>query len=111
MLKDEEVITKPMVRYGYNEWAQRKNVLFTFRADDLIFYGISQCKLRTDKFDKELGRHIAKERAKKAYQDFINWKSESVTPYSNYGHIEQADIKKLLNYFDNVAPEDFPRKK
>lgn len=102
-----------MVRYGYslgnNNSPQRKDALFTFRDGDLIFFGISRCNLKVgDKFDRELGKEIAKGRARKAHEFYVNGNNGRISPETyqflalDRGYCHVNKIKKLLAYFDNL---------
>lgn len=103
-----------MYRYG-NKGNNRKDVLYTIRDGELIFFGIACCNLRIgDKFDKTLGRKIAHDRAHKGMKLFKDGQESApgtgiaeATDFYAYGAIHQSEIKGLLTYFHNLAEKKF----
>lgn len=100
-----------MVRYSKLE-NDRKDTLFTFREGDLLFFGISRCNVKSgDKFDREKGMMIAKNRATKAF-DLVkaglekpaeDGNMDNVNYFAHYGCIPLKDVKSLLQYFRTLA--------
>jgi hypothetical protein len=101
---------KAMVRYGVLN-NDRKDTLYTFRAGEHIFFGIARCNLKAgDKFDRELGKKIAMNRALKA-KELVDSGQASVTEAGklddvtwnvSYGCVPVGDVKSLLNYFHTL---------
>lgn len=88
-------------RYGYNDKGQRKNVLFTIRDDNkgVIYFGVSRCDLTCDKFDKDAGIKIAKERALRAQS--AQCSSGDDVPL--YGVAIASRAKFLVEWFDKIG--------
>lgn len=111
-MKDE------MLRYN-NGTSSRKDLLYTFRADNLIFFGISRTNLQAgDKFNKELAKEIAQARAMKARAEYDETKSVVFADFTvrsiNHGVVTVDRVKELLGYFDALTARSFnlpPEKK
>ena|SRR5271157_5373344 len=95
------------VRYGkVND--QAKNTLVTIRDGDMIYFGISRCRLGADKVNKEEGKKRATIRANVAaknvapvvqiYGDGTLYAHKS----GMFGNVRATDILDLLSYFDNI---------
>lgn len=104
--------TREMVRYSKIDNGQKKNVLFTFRKNDSVFFGVARCRLQVDKFDKELGLTIAKGRALKALellekqgsfllkdQDQIEFVGSIREAEPTKGFVKLENIKSLIAWF------------
>ena len=94
-----------MTRYSKNpDRCNRTNTLVTIKEGDLIFFGISRCnKTAGDTFLKSKGSMVAKARAIRAKIEGREATGE-FTLYANglRGSCSQANIRSLLEYFDNV---------
>lgn len=110
-----------MVRFNKDKkFHQRKDTLYTKRYDNKIFYGIARLKKKSDKFYRETGVMLAKERAEDAlivyknYKDLHNYcmtncglsSSYTKNPVfegSDYGWVTFEHVKSLLEYFRNLG--------
>ncbi len=102
------------IRYGYDSKARRKNVLYTIKDENkgVIYYGVTRCDLRHDKFDKSEGVRIAKERAQHAQKighnvvtryRFCNSERGPHHTAPMYGVARADGIKDLLEWFDGIG--------
>jgi len=106
------------LRYN-NGSSSRKDLLYTVRSNDLVFFGISRTNLQAgDKFDKELAKEIAQARAMKARAEYDATKSAVFADFSvrsvNHGVVTVDRVKELLAYFDALTERQFnlpPEKK
>jgi len=115
MLNEQTTVnTREMVRYTKTENGQRKNTLFTFRNGDNVFFGVSRCRLGTDKFNRELGLHIAKERSLKALKaeqegeqfivnDHVSFLSKSGEESPTKGKVSLKNIQSLITWFKQFS--------
>lgn len=103
---------KPQIRYAYgkklpNNELPRKAVLYTFRKNDLLFFGIARC-CKKDKFDREHGCFIASERAMKAFmqkqvlcdkdEESLSWFFKA-SKNKMWGVCNVNNIKTLMDHF------------
>lgn len=92
-----------MIRYGRVNGAP-KNVLYTIRKGNAIYFGISRCNVRHDSFRKVNGKLIASERAalakveagKSVVSDFVIHRS------GLRGVCNKAQVIEMLKYFDDI---------
>lgn len=95
------------VRYGrVDNTRLPKNTLVTIRRDDMIYFGISRCRLDADRFTKEDGKRLAKQRADIAASGVAGaWTIDGsfyVHKSEVFGQVAVEDISKLLDYFQNI---------
>lgn len=102
-----------MIRFGKNFKNDRKDVLATVKQDDYIYFGIARCNLKVgDKFDRELGKKIAKARAEKAIKisklpefetepDGFDISAER--DFYPFGRVKADQVKSLLSYFHSFG--------
>ena len=91
--------TREMVRYGKDKNGQRKSALWTVRKDGYVYWGVSRCRLSTDKFNKVLGMEIAKGRALKA----LALVQEGNPMHNNHmGVVAIDNIKEFLTWFKSI---------
>jgi len=91
-----------------------KNTLVTIRENDQIYFGISRVNQKHDVFSKEFGKTIAQGRAEKAKDDFsfsVPLNGMFLDETGLKGSCEVQDVKKLLEYFDNIDQYNFNRGK
>jgi len=99
------------VRYGKIN-NQAKNTLVTVRDGDVIYFGISRCRLNADKMNKVEGKKLATVRANVALHGSTNLTLQEGTLFvhkSNmFGKVHHSEIKKLLEYFDTIDSRLLP---
>ena len=89
---------------------QPKNTLVTVRSNDTIYFGIARCHIPLDSMSKEKGKALAVCRLNSAIEtrDLSRPKawvidgSLKIHRSGMFGQIDVAEIKKLLQYFDNL---------
>lgn len=93
------------VRYG-RVGNQPKNTLVTVRQGDTVFFGIARCRLNADTAVKDEGKRLAAFRANIAASNVAGaWDKDGslfVHKSGVFGQVAVTDIKKLLEYFDNI---------
>ena len=102
---------KEQVRFGRfnlktNRSGQRRSTLVTLRNDDKIFFGISRCHSKLDKWDKQEGLRRARLRAQIATQMVARSASDNgLTTYGSglLGYCDVADVKNLIKYFREIT--------
>jgi hypothetical protein len=96
---------KVRVRYG-RVGNQPKNTMVTIRKDDTIYFGIARCRLNADVAVKEEGKRLAAFRANIAASGVAGaWTIDNslfVHKTGVFGQVNIAEVKKLLEYFDNI---------
>ena len=96
------------IRYGRTKKSAPKNTLVTIRDSELIYFGISRCNTKTgDTFQKDVGKHIAFERAALTQEQTASWGSPpvggiGVHPSGLRGIVRKEDVRKLIEYFENI---------
>lgn len=91
---------KIRIRYSRDENRIPKNTLATIRDGSIIYYGISRCNTKLDKFDKQEGAERATIRVRTAF-DLLSG-LESTKNSELAGCVHEDDIKDLLEYFNNI---------
>ena len=81
------------VRYSRLEDRCPKNTLVTYRNENLVYFGISRCHSKNDRFSKELGKDLAETRAQLAM---------SIHRSGLRGVAKVDEVKQLLTYFQNI---------
>lgn len=93
------------VRYGRVDNVP-KNTLVTLRDGETLFFGIARCRLGADTAMKEEGKRWASFRALRSATG--NDTAEEVDgtmqvhPKGMSGSVHITEVKKLLDYFDNI---------
>jgi len=107
------------VRYGRVDVTTRgervpKNTLLTIRDGDLVYFGIVRCNSRLDRFSKNTGKLIAKNRARLAANETKEVvkvaKDKLATHFSGLrGTVGVDNIRDLLQYFKDIDTEILSR--
>jgi hypothetical protein len=99
-----------MVRYGRVDGAP-KNVLYTIRKGETIYFGISRCNTSHDSFRKTNGKLIASERALLAEEEVSeNQVSDFALHKSGLrGVCSKEKVVEMLKYFDFIDRIMFDR--
>ena len=97
-----------------------KNTLLTIRDGDLVHFGISRCNTKFDRFNKNIGKLIAKNRARVAASEAgvggipgrqlkASDVEDFILHYSGLrGTVKIDSIKALLEYFKNIDKSMLP---
>ncbi len=90
------------VRYGKSPAGARQSALVTVKEGDLIFFGISKCHPKKDKFNKAMALEIAFGRAQKAMKEYKK-NSETINDYlpiyKLMGAADVTDAVRIVEYF------------
>lgn len=91
-----------------------KNTLLTIRDGDLVHFGIARCNTKFDRFNKNIGKLIAKNRARVAAGEAgvggmpgRQLKASDIEDFILHhsglrGTVKVSSIKALLEYFKNI---------
>ena len=87
-----------------------KNTLVTARDNDVIFFGIARCHVPLDTMSKEKGKALALNRLNSAFEAsslerpnmWVVDGSFRIHRGGLFGQVGVEEIKKLLQYFDNL---------
>ena len=98
---------KTRIRYGYDSKCQRRNVLYTIKDEDkgLVYFGISRCDIKFDKFNREKGIELAKLRAEAVAAKGYNcglFRPNGSKRFVANGAVWAGDIKGLITWFDEL---------
>jgi hypothetical protein len=93
-----------MVRYGRTTDGAPKNVLFTIRRGETIYFGISRCNTKHDSFRKAKGKLIASERASLAAEEVSDQEVSDFAPHDSglRGVCTKEKVVQMLQYFDDI---------
>ena len=92
------------VRYSRLEDRCPKNTLVTYRNENLVYFGISRCHSKNDRFSKELGKDLAETRAQLALNEAGNIEESNMSIHRSglRGVAKVDEVKQLLTYFQNI---------
>lgn len=95
------------IRFGrVGENRTPKNTLATVRRDGSVYFGISRCLLSVDRPDKNEGKRRAFDRLAVALSNKAgSWVVDGsfyLHKSGLFGQVGLDEVKKLLEYFDNI---------
>jgi len=92
--KEKDRREHTLTEYTRNKKRQKTGVLVAFVQGDNLYCGWSKCNTKLDKFNRELGKQIATERAKKYFER--EYFSGPVTAITGASHVISIGTRPII---------------